>query len=141
MDAIAQVVEGAVLSPRGDVRFNSLVRPRQPIPGAATALHHLDDAAGRRPILYRPVRPADGAAREALRRGVTTAYDCRILEQMCAQSNVPSLRLAGWHCAMLPAATFTGVETMATRGDRWHTLLRSRTRRADVTARRVLAMR
>ncbi len=41
----AEVVEITVLSTRGEVLFDSLVRPRCPVPPAATAVHHLDDTA------------------------------------------------------------------------------------------------
>lgn len=50
------------------------------------------------------------------------AYDRRILEQTCASYNLPSLRPAGWHCAMLQYAKFTGVWNIAKRDYRWHKL-------------------
>ncbi len=119
----AEVVEIALLSPRGRVRFDSLVRPRSSIPAAATAVHHLDDAA----VAHAPLFIDLYGRRTALLRKqfvivYNAAYDRRILEQTCARYNLPSLRPAAWHCAMLQYARFSGIWNTEKGDYMWHKL-------------------
>ncbi len=123
LDQAAEVVELALLNPRGKVLFDSLIRPIGSIPAAATAIHHLDDVAVAHAPTWAELYPRIAAL--LYRRFVVVynaAYDRRILEQSCLLAGVPSLRPAGWHCAMLEYARFTGVWNAAKNDYRWHKL-------------------
>lgn len=119
----AEVVEVAVQSTRGEILFESLVRPRKPIPLAATAVHHLDDAAVADAPFYLDLY---GRLTAVLRKRFVivynAAYDRRILEQTGVGYNLPSLRPAAWHCAMLQYAKFTGVWNRDKGDYKWHKL-------------------
>ncbi len=123
LDQTAEVVEIALLTPRGEVLFDSLIRPIGPIPAVATAIHHLDDAAVGHAPTWAELFPRIAAL---LHRRIVVvynaAYDRRILEQTSALAGVPSLRPAGWHCAMLEYARFAGVWNTAKDDYKWHKL-------------------
>ncbi|MDP9310939.1 MAG: 3'-5' exonuclease [Chloroflexota bacterium] len=123
LDQTAEVVEIALLTPRGEMLFDSLMRPVGLIPAAATTIHHLDDAAVAHAPTWGELYPR--IARLLHRRFVVVynaAYDRRILEQTCSRAGVPSLRPAGWHCTMLEYARFTGVWNVSKNDYRWHKL-------------------
>ncbi len=123
LDQTAEVVEIALLTPRGEVLVDSLIRPVGPIPAAATAIHQLDDDAVAHAPAWAELYPR--IARLLHRRFVVVynaAYDRRMLEHSCVRAAVPSLRPADWHCAMLEYARFTGVWNVAKNDYRWHKL-------------------
>ncbi len=123
LDGTAEVVEIAVLSPRGEVHFDSLIRPVGTIPTPSTAIHHLDDAAVAHAPTWGELYPQiAGLLHRRFVVVYNAAYDRRILEQSCARARVPSLRPAGWHYAMREYARFTGVWNAAKNDYRWHKL-------------------
>ncbi len=123
LGADAEVVELAVLSTRGEVLCESLVRPRKPIPPAATAVHHLDNAAvADAPLFVDMYGRLTAVLRKRFVIVYNAAYDRRILDQTGAGYNLPSLRPAAWHCAMLQYARYTGVWNRDKGDYKWHKL-------------------
>jgi len=123
LDDSAEVVELALISSRGDVLFDSLLRPSGSIPAAATAVHHIDNVTVRDAPTFAQLHHRIAALLH--RRFVVVynaAYDQRILDQTCARYHLPVLRPSGWHCAMLAYAKFTGVWNAAKQDYRWHKL-------------------
>ncbi len=123
LDQTAEVVEIALLTSRGEVVCDSLIRPLGPIPAAATAIHHLDAAAVAHAPTWAELYPRIvGLLHRRLVVVYNAAYDRRLLDQTCARAGRPSLRPAAWHCAMLEYARFTGVWNAARNDYRWHKL-------------------
>jgi DNA polymerase-3 subunit epsilon len=123
LDDTSEVIELAVLSTRGEMLFDTLIRPTVPIPQAATAVHHLDDQTVAGAPTFRALH---GQLTYLLRRRFVVVYnaafDRRMLDQSCARSGLPSFRPSGWHCAMLAYARFTGVWNRAKDDYTWHKL-------------------
>ncbi|MDP9316258.1 MAG: 3'-5' exonuclease, partial [Chloroflexota bacterium] len=93
LDHTAEVVEIALLTRRGEVLFDSLIRPVGPIPAAATAIHHLDDAAVAHAPMWAELYPRiAGLLHRRFVVVYNAAYDRRMLEQSCVRAAVPSLR-------------------------------------------------
>ncbi len=123
LDRTAEVVEMALLTPRGEVLIDSLIRPLDPIPATATAIHHLDDAAVAHAPTWAELYPRIAALLH--RRFVVVynaSYDRRIIEQTCVRAGMPIPRPAAWHCAMFEYARFMGVWNAAKNDYRWHKL-------------------
>lgn len=105
----AEIVQLGILAPSGQVLLDTLVRPLDPIPAGATAIHGITGA-------MVASAPRFSGVYEELSRLLTgqlvvvynAAYDRRILQQTCRRA----LRLLptawGWACAMEQYAAFVG---------------------------------
>jgi DNA polymerase-3 subunit epsilon len=117
-----EIVEIAILSPTGAVLLESRVRPVQPIPPEATAIHGITDAM----VARAPTFPAIHAQIAAAIRGqevpvYNVAYDRPVLGGVCERHDLPRLKPKRWTCAMEWYAQWCGDQTAD--GDyRWQAL-------------------
>ncbi len=123
LDGAAEVVELSLLTMGGDAMFDSLLRPSQPIPTEATAIHGVGDAT----VASAPTFPDLYHQIALLVHGRTlivynAAYDRRILDQTCARYRLPSLRPGAWHCAMVRYAAYVGQWNRLRSTYCWHKL-------------------
>lgn len=123
LDETAEVLEIALLSTRGEVLLDTRVKPASPIPAAATAVHGLDAAAVADAPSFRAVYPQLAALlRKRFVVVYNAAYDRRLLEQTSGRYGLTAPRPAGWHCAMLEYARFSGMWNRFRDGYTWHKL-------------------
>lgn len=118
----AEVVDLAVVGHDGRVLLETLVRPLDPIPPDATAIHGLRDA----DVAIAPAWPAvhDALCRLLAGRPVVVynaAFDRRLVAQSGARYGLvlPEVR---WECAMLAYAEFRGEPGGRGGRCRWHKL-------------------
>jgi DNA polymerase-3 subunit epsilon len=121
----AEIVDVAVVGGRGDILFNSLVRPNQRIPEEVIAIHGITDAdvecVPRWHEVYAHLRQIlDG--RRIVVYNVT--FDRQMVTQSCAQCGLP-LPDADWDCAMKKYAGFHGHWDPAKRWYRFQKLERA----------------
>lgn len=103
-----EVVQIGVIGAAGETLLETLVRPGQPIPGAASAIHGITDAMVAEAPPYAAVRQRLQAV-VAGRRVVSynAAFDERLILQTAFRNRVPTL-VARWECAMRRYAAFVG---------------------------------
>lgn len=123
LDEEAEIVQLALVDPAGHVVFDQLVRPSQPIPRAATAVHGIgeSDVAGAPafPEIYQDLAQlVDG--RRLLAYNV--AFDGRMLAQTCARYGLPELQPSGWACVMELFAAYWGDWSSHHGSFRWQSL-------------------
>ena len=121
--AADEVIELAVVGNDGAVLFETLLRPRRPIPPAVIAVHGITDAE----VAGAPTLPEVQAAVMAALAGrlvvvYNAPFDRRMIEQSCRLygADPPA---AAYECAMRRYADFAGVPHASGRGGyRWHKL-------------------
>jgi DNA polymerase-3 subunit epsilon len=121
-----EVIELAVVGNDGTVLFETLLRPRRPIPAAVVAVHGITDADVAGAPTLPEVRPALLAALAGRLVVVYNApFDRRLIEQTCRlYGGEPPA--AAYDCAMRRYADFAGVAHPSGRGGyRWHKLERA----------------
>ncbi len=112
----AEICDLAVVDAEGTVLLNSLVRPTIPIPAAATAVHHIDDAQVKTaPTLADLWGPVSEFLAERLVVIYNLDYDWARLVRSAQANKVETQWLKhalnsapGWHCAMKLYAQFYG---------------------------------
>ncbi len=118
-----EVIELAVVGNDGAVLFETLLRPRRPIPAAVVAVHGITDAH----VAGAPTLPDVQAALIAALSGrlvvvYNAPFDRRMIEQTCRLYGAPPPP-AAYDCAMRRYADFAGVAHPSGRGGyRWHKL-------------------
>jgi DNA polymerase III subunit epsilon len=118
----AEIVDVGIVDASGRTLFESLVRPQQPIPPDAYAVHGISDAM----VVTAPEWPDVGplVSRILLESAVVVynaAFDLQMVNQMNARYGAPPLP-ASWHCAMLQYAAFAGIWNERYGNFRWHKL-------------------
>lgn len=117
----AEMVQLGVLSPTGAVLLDSLIRPRQPIPSDATAIHGITDTMVSASPTFAEVFPelAD-IVRDGLVVSYNAPFDCRMIVQSLLGSEPIDLdswryinaddvqRRWQWTCAMQVYAEYVG---------------------------------
>lgn len=104
----AEVIQIAVLAPRGATLLDALLRPTTPIPPAATAVHGIDTAMTEPAVTYAQIH--DVLAYVLSNKVViayNAGYDARLLRQTAHRHGIPPLDLT-WECAMKQYARFAG---------------------------------
>lgn len=120
-----EVVQIGVLAPDGTPLLDTLVRPNQPIPKEASAIHGITDAIVMSAPAYRELRQE----LEALVAGKTivcynAAFDERLILQTAFLNRVPTLT-ARWDCAMRRYSQYVGQWSERYGNYRWLPLPRS----------------
>jgi DNA polymerase-3 subunit epsilon len=116
------VIDIAVVAADGRVLLDTLVRPTQPIPAAASRVNGIRDADVGTAPHWLDVHAVLVPLLEARRVIVyNAAFDRRMVAQTCGRHDlrVPD---AMWDCAMLGYARFRGEMNASQRGYRWHRL-------------------
>jgi DNA polymerase III epsilon subunit-like protein len=121
--ATAEIVDIAILEPDGHACFDSLVRPRRPIPPDATAIHHITDAM----VMQAPTFPQiyTQIARHLRGRKVivyNAQFDQARLFYALRAHRLPSLGELTWECAMQRYASYTGAWNSRYRNYSWQRL-------------------
>lgn len=119
----AEIVDIAILAPDGQVCFESLVRPRRPIPPEVTAIHHITDAM----VAQAPTFPQIYAEIGRHLRGrsivvYNTQFDQARLSYAVQAHRLPSLGERSWECAMQRYSAYTGMWSTRYRNYRWQRL-------------------
>ncbi len=107
-----EIVQVAVIDSDGDVLFDQLVKPVNPIPPGATAIHGITDAdvvnaktwADLVPSLMSLLRDCDLVVYNA-------TYDRKMMHQSAEKAGLPKVKwnaVCNWHCAMEQYAAFHG---------------------------------
>lgn len=118
----AEIVDVGIVDASGRTLFESLVRPRQPIPPDAYAIHGISDAMVAEAPEWPDVGPlVSHILLESTVVVYNAAFDLQMINQMNARYNAPLLP-ASWHCAMLQYAAFAGVWNEKYGNYRWHKL-------------------
>jgi DNA polymerase III subunit epsilon len=120
LDRMAEIVEVSIIASDGHVLFDTLVRPLNPIPATATAIHHISDgmvaAAPRFPEVYSELI-------ELLQGRVVVTYnaafDRGVLRQAQQLYELPAIPSIRWSCAMQQYARYRGEWNAARRAYRW----------------------
>lgn len=112
LDQRAEVCQIAVIDTAGAIHMNTLVKPSNPIPPAATFIHGLDNDHVKN---ARPWRDLYAAFFDLINgREViiyNADYDIRVINQthrLAGRLNDAWVVTANWHCAMLQYAQFWG---------------------------------
>jgi DNA polymerase-3 subunit epsilon len=125
LDYRAQVVQIAVIDTAGAVLLNTLVRPTEPIPPAASRIHGIVDqmvaGAPAWPEILPFLRPVLHGRRVVI---YNAAYDKRILRQSCQAHGLDSLGLfpVAYECAMEWYAQWYGEWNSYWQSYRWQPL-------------------
>ena len=121
----AQVIQIGVLDGRGNVLLdNVLVKPTQPIPSDATAIHHITNAMVRDAPSFTDVMPHLREVVEGKLLVIYNAqYDMRLLVQSGKAHNFGiQLGIEGFTCAMLQYAEWVGEWNDYHKSFRWQKL-------------------
>jgi DNA polymerase-3 subunit epsilon len=122
IDATSEIVDIAIIDAGGGILFESLVRPRAPIPAEVYAIHGISDEM----VATAPAWPEIGPLVSRILLNSTVVvynadFDLRMVNQENTRYGAPLLPDT-WHCAMLRYAAFAG-EWNSHRGSyRWHKL-------------------
>lgn len=124
LDGSAEIIDIAVVGCAGEVLLDTLVKPRRPVPAAASAIHGLYDVdlvgAPEWGDVYGLLVPILADRSVVI---FNVGYDRRIIDQCCQGIRQPVPPGAdGWHCAMLRYAEYAGIPGRGGRGFRWHKL-------------------
>lgn len=123
LDDGAEVVDIAIIDRNGDVLLDTLVRPSDMIPSAATDIHGIDDPAVADAPTWDSVYPLVGRILD--RHGPVVVYnaefDQRVLSRMNRVNGLPDFDV-DWHCAMKRFAEFAGEWHPRHETWRWHKL-------------------
>lgn len=119
----AEIVDLAIVRIDGAVLLDTLVRPTNPIPAAATAVHGITDAmvadAEPWPAVY-------GRLCEALSDTIVIYnrdYDLAVINACCAAHDLPTFASGDrWQCALLAYADWAGEPGRYPGSYRWHKL-------------------
>jgi DNA polymerase-3 subunit epsilon len=119
----AEIVDIAIVAPDGKVCFESLVRPRRPIPREVTAIHHITDAM----VAHAPTFPQIYFELERHLRGrnivvYNAQFDRARLQYALQSYRLPALGERGWECAMQRYSAYTGAWNIRRRAYRWQRL-------------------
>jgi DNA polymerase III epsilon subunit-like protein len=104
----AEIVEIGIIDDQGGIVFESLIKPRAPIPEAATAIHGIGNADVADALIWAEVH--ERVSRIIKGRSVAiynAAYDTRLLLQTADQYGLRPSFFAAW-CAMLEYAKWWG---------------------------------
>lgn len=120
-----EVIELALVDNAGSTRFETLIRPRRPIPREVIAVHGITDAH----VADAPTLPEVAELLHGWLHGRTLVvynapFDRRMVMQSCAGYGCPAPN-AVWECAMRRYADFAGEWNAAKGGYRWHRLERA----------------
>lgn len=142
LDEHAEIVEISIIDQDGSVVFDSLVKPRQPIPAEATAIHGITNEMVASAPNWAEIH--DQVAEIVASKKLVTYnadYDLRLLEQTANQYGLTSIaHTAG--CAMLAYAEFYGEWDEHKGTYRWQKLANAAAQQGVVTdgeAHRALA--
>jgi DNA polymerase-3 subunit epsilon len=119
-----EIIEVCLLDSAGGVLFESLVRPTQPIPTDAVAIHGITDAMVADAPLWPHVWPLLQGALDVHPVGVYNAeFDSRLLQQTHARHTLADVvDTSAFFCLMLLYAQFRGEWDSSRRSFRWHSL-------------------
>lgn len=120
LDCRAEIVEISIIAADGRVLLDTLVRPLNPIPQAATAIHHITDVMVAAAPTFSQVY-AELVEQIQGRMVVTynAAFDRRMVQQALQRSKLPPLSQVRWTCAMRQYARFMGEWSTKWHGYRW----------------------
>jgi DNA polymerase-3 subunit epsilon len=119
-----EIIEVCLLDSEGGVLLESLVRPTQPIPTDAVAIHGITDAMVADAPLWPQVWPLLQGALDVHPVGVYNAkFDSRLLHQTHARHALTdSVDVSAFFCLMLLYAQYRGEWDASRRSFRWHSL-------------------
>ena len=115
-----EIVEIAIIDDDGNCLFDSLVRPSQPIPSAASRIHHITDemvkTARPWPILWPVIRPLLVGRLVVI---YNAEFDLRMMQQSHARYKLPWRENLNVLCAMELYAQYRGEWDMKRRSYRF----------------------
>lgn len=114
LDGNVEIVEAAVVGPRGDTLLDAVVRPRTPPEPGASRVHGLSAETLDRAHPYEQVH---GVLNSLLAGRVVVAYnaafDRKALNRTCQMAGLPPIACT-WDCAMLRYEQWRGFQTSLT---------------------------
>ena len=120
LDCLAEIVEISIIAADGRVLLDTLVRPLNPIPQVATAIHHITDVMVAAAPTFSQVY-AELVEQIQGRMVVTynAAFDRRMVQQALQRSKLPPLSQVRWTCAMQQYARYMGEWSPKWQAYRW----------------------
>lgn len=123
----AEIVDIAVVSSDGKIKFESLVQPKGLIPEESTKIHGITDLdvadAPKWVDVYGHVTSAIGGRPVIV---YNMDFDLRIIQWQNRQHQLPQIYSENWHCAMIQYSKFVGEPPATMRhkrnGYKWHRL-------------------
>jgi DNA polymerase III subunit epsilon len=114
----AEIVELAVIDSRGEMLFETLIRPQRMIPAEAVAIHGITDDMVRHSPSFPQIAPALFRALEHRRIiGYNVAFEARLLRQ-CVERHGLLFDIGSTECLMRFYAKFWGERQASARGFR-----------------------
>ena len=108
LDGRAEVIQIGVLSPRGAVLLDTLVRPRGRIPFDAIAIHGITEAMVADAPTFAEIHPRLAEVLQSkLVIAYNAAFDQRMLRQTALRNALPDFAVR-WDCAMEQYSRFVG---------------------------------
>jgi DNA polymerase III subunit epsilon len=100
LDEQAEIVEIAVIDSAGDLVYEALLRPQQPIPPRVIAIHGITDTmVADAPLFWECHQQLNDLLAGKLLIAYGAGFDARMLEQTCLRYNLPQIT-SDWGCAM-----------------------------------------
>jgi DNA polymerase-3 subunit epsilon len=122
LDDSDELVDIAAIDNSGRILLNTLIKPRQPIPADATAIHGISNLSVRDAPSWAEVYPRFLELMAGYQHAIVynADFDQRLIRQTCFACALIMPRIS-WHCAMKKYAAFVGER--GSYGDyRWHQL-------------------
>lgn len=122
LGATAEIVDIAVISARGEVLVNALVKPARRIPIAATQIHGIKDEDVRQAPTWEQTMLL---LRSVLLGRLVVVYNVgfdRTMVRQCCDRCGAVMPHATWHCAMKAYAAYRQERSHGRSGYRWHSL-------------------
>jgi DNA polymerase-3 subunit epsilon len=120
----AEIIQIGIVDSSGTVLMDQLIKPRRPIPRAATAVHGITNE------MVRDAPPFEDVAllfSAMIARRVAVAYNAEFEKQMiqgvCRSYGIAPVRPGRWDCAMEAYARFYGQWNARRRNFRWQKLI------------------
>ncbi len=119
LDRNAEIVQIGILSSRGEVIVDTLVRPTKKIPPITTAIHGITDLMVETASSFTRLHPVLCQALRGKNVIIYNAvFDLRIISQTCQLHRINPINIERWECAMLKYAAYKGEKNQYGQGYR-----------------------
>jgi DNA polymerase-3 subunit epsilon len=123
IDQRAEAVQIAIINKKGETILDTLVRPTQPVPAAATQVHGItNEMLGSAPTFDEMYVRLSAILAAAHVIAYNMDFDWRILSQTAALYGLPVFLGVKKHCAMINYARYYGSFDLQRRAYRWQKL-------------------
>lgn len=123
LDQAAEIIQIGIVDAAGQVLVNQIVRPGQPIPAEATAVHGINDmTVADAPTWSDVYQDIAGLLNGRLLLAYNADFDQRMIRQTCRKHGTAVPAWVEWDCVMELTAAYIGEWSNHWRDFRWHKL-------------------